>query len=247
MAQDQAETQHTQSTDGAGADSGSEKLVFGKFKTLDEAEKSYKELERKFHDGNEKFTRFESRLDRLEQLPVDEGYGRGQVYVPPQQTSGDDNTQLLTRFYSDTKGVLAEVEERGARRAYQLVTSEQRKAQDYQARVAQWTQDNPDVAAYGDLLTHYVGQTDGRLAPETRLDRAAVQVRKRVLELKGKPTQQNDDPAQFVDGAIGSRGGEGESRAAVTQPASSESQLKSYTAARNIASRKPLQHGGPRK
>lgn len=253
MAYGQDDTQHTQSTDGAGDDSGSDsKLIFGKYKTLEEAERGHKELERKFHEGNEKFVRLESRLDRFEQmLPQDDGYGRGVSHAEPVQREtiipAGNGTQLLTRFYSDPEGTLAEVAERATQQAIQRVTQATRQQQDYAARVAQWSAANPDVAAYGDLLTHYVQQTDGRLAPETRLDKAAEMVRKRVLELKGKPQKQNDDPTQFVDGATSAHGAANSGGNAPTQLVGGESQLKSYVAQRNSSARKPLQHGGDRK
>lgn len=249
MANGQDETQHTQSTDGAGDDSGIEnKLIFGKYKTQDEAEKGHKELERAYHEGNERYVKLESRLNQLETSRSDEeSYGRGQVYqtgVPVAPIS--NGTETLTRFYSDPDRTLAEVEERAAQRAEQRITARQRQASDYAARVNRWTTDNQDVAPYGDLLTHYVSQTDARLAPETRLDEAAKIVRKRVLELKSKSNQQNNDPMQFVDGASGSSA-DGGQRNAAAAPVSGESELKRYVNERSALTHKPLQHGGSRK
>ena len=249
MAQGQNEGQHTQHSDGAGTEGGTPKLIFGKYKSEEEAEKAHKELERKFHESNERFARQEDRLNQLEAR--DEGYGRGQQYVEPQLERqqvqrGDDGSQFLTRFYADPVRTLDEVEERAAQRAEARIAQRQKQANDYSARVAAWTAENRDVAPYGDLLTHYVGQTDARLAPETRLNKAAELVRKRVLELKGKPTQQNDDPEQFVDGATSGHEDAGVTRQTPVAPSTGmqESQLKGYVAGRNSKARKPLQHGG---
>ena len=246
MAQGQNEGQHTLNPEGAGDEGGTTKLIFGKYKTEAEAEKAHKELERKFHESNERFARQEDRLSQLEAR--DEGYGRGQAYVEPTpvQQQQRDGSQFLTRFYSDPEGTLAEVEERATQKAVQRLTRAQQQQADYANRVARWSAENQEVAKYGDLLTHYVGQTDARLTPERRLDIAAEHVRARVLELKGKPTKQNDDPEQFVDGATSNHEGGGSTAAPATAPAA-ESQLKAYTAARNASARKPLQHGGTRK
>jgi hypothetical protein len=248
---DQDTDQHNSDSAGAGDDSGKAKKLAGKYETPEALEKGYKELERKYHEGNERYVKLEERINRFE-TERDEGYGRGGNYVEQpaerqqvQQTT--DGSQFLTRFYSDPAGTLAEVEERAAQRAEARITKRQQQQHDYSTRVAAWTAENQDVAQYGDLLTHYVGQTDARLAPETRLDKAAEAVRKRVLQLKGKPTKQNDDPEQFVDGATsGHEGGSG-SAAPATKPLASESQLKNYVTGRNSTARKPLQHGGPRK
>ena len=247
MANDQNENLHNPSSEGAGSDGGTARKFVDKYDTEEEFVKGYKELERKFHENNERYVRLEDRVNQMEVR--DEGYGRGQQYAEPavQPAVRSDGTQFLTRFYSDPEGTLAEVEERATQKAVQRLSAAQRQQQDYAARVAAWTSDNQDVAAYGDLLTHYVGQTDGRLAPERRLDKAAELVRKRVLELKGKPTKQNDDPEQFVDGATSNRGEAGGGAAVQTAAGSQESQLKGYVALRNNSARKPLQHGGPRK
>ena len=251
MATDQNANQQTQNSDGAGDDGGAPKKLAGKYDSPEALEKGYKELERKYHEGNERYVKLEERITRFETERSDEGYGRGNAYVEPetqrqQQQHVKDPSQTLTRFYSDPDGTLAEIEERATQKAIQRVTAAQRQAQDYSARVARWSNENQDVAQYGDLLTHYVTQTDARLAPETRLDKAAEAVRKRVLELKGKPRAQNDDPEQFVDGATSNHEG-GAGTAAPTKAPAAESQLKSYVTGRNSTARKPLQHGGPRK
>jgi hypothetical protein len=243
MANDQNTTQHTQQSDAAGDDKRMK--LAGKYESAEELEKGYKELERKYHEGNERYVKLEDRLNQLETR--DEGYGRGQTYVEPVITPKADGSQFLTRFYSDPEGTLAEVEERATQKAVQRLTRAQQQQADYANRIARWSAENQEVAKYGDLLTYYVGQTDAKLTPERRLDIAAEHVRARVLELKSKPTKQNDDPEQFVDGATSNHeGGSGGHAAPVATPAA-ESQLKAYTAARNATVRKPLQHGGTRK
>lgn len=244
MAQGQDDNQHTQQSDAAG-DNKQAKLA-GKYESAEELEKGYKELERKYHEGNERYVKLEDRLNQLETR--DEGYGRGTVYADPPPPAKADGTQFLTRFYSDPEGTLAEVEERAAQRAELRIAKRTQQANDYSARVARWSAENQEVAKYGDLLTHYVGQTDARLTPERRLDIAAEAVRKRVLELKGKPRTQNDDPDQFVDGATSNHEGSSGTAAPAAAPAGAqESQLKSYVSQRNSSARKPLQHGGDRK
>jgi len=244
MPEGQNTNQNTPPSQDSGADSDkSAKLVFGKYKSLEEAEKAHKELERKFHEGNERYVQLDSRLQQIESrnYDTDEGYRRGQA-VQQQPDAGED-TQLLTRFYASPKAVLSELEERAVAKAEQRISQKQQRNADYQQRVTGWANEHQDVAKYGDLLTYYVGQTDARLTPETRLDQAAEMVRKRVFELRGTPQQQELDPASYVDGATSTHG---ETQRAVQQvtPSSNESELKGYVAKRNATARKPLQHGG---
>lgn len=242
--------QQTSNSQSAG-DAG-EKLIFGKYKTLEEAEKGYKELEHKYHAGNERFSQFDARLQELETRrhpteEVDDGYGRGQQFVIQQpQQQQQQNTEILTRFYADPQGTLQQIEERAVQRAEQRITERQRKAQNYQDRVANWAAQNPDVAAHGDLLSFYVQQTDARLAPETRLDQAAERVRKRVLEFKGS-NQSQQKAEDFVDGAVSGHAGGGapqQQQQQVARPEVTESTLKSYVAERNKHARKPLHSRG---
>jgi len=242
--QDTNQDTPTSQDSGDGSDKGT-KLIFGKYKTEAEAEKAHKELERKFHENNERYVQLESRLQNIESrgYEADDGYGRGQ---PAQQhvDTGED-TQLLTRFYSSPKAVLGELEERAVAKAEQRIAQKQQRNADYQQRVAGWANENPDVAKYGDLLTFYVGQTDARLTPETRLSQAAELVRKRVLELRGAAPQQDPNPASYVDGATSTHGEQ--PRPQATPVSSNESQLKGYVSQRNSHARKPLQHGGASK
>jgi hypothetical protein len=249
MAEGQNQNPNTPSSQDSGhAGDGSTALIFGKYKSIEEAEKAHKELERKFHEGNERYVQLDSRLQQLETRGYgdggDEGYGRGQTYAPAATQPDPDNAQLLTRLYADPKGTLGEIEERATQKAIQRISQHTQKTADYQQRIAGWTAQNQDVAAYGDLLTFYVGQTDARLTPETRLDQAAERVRKRVLELKGAPQQQEPNPANFVDGATSAHGAPARQQVASN---SNESQLKGYVSSRNSSTRKPLQHGAASK
>jgi hypothetical protein len=238
--------EHTPNSEGAADTGGETKLIFGKYKTQEEAEKGYKELERKYHEGQQNASRFEERLELLENSRG-EGYGRGQAHAEhiPQDQTGD-NSRILTEFYQNPTKVLTEVEERATLRAEQRIADRQSRANDHAARVQAWTEKNQDVVAYGDLLTHYVGQTDARLSPETRLSKAADKVRARVLELKGKPVTGEPQPDDVVEGVDRSGAPAGGRKAAApggskTDP---ESELASYATSRNRTARKPL--GQPR-
>lgn len=237
----QNENQNTSSSQGSGG-AGDRKLYAGKYQTVEELEKAYSESEKKFHESRQENREVLDRLDRIEQRftqpvsEVDEGYGRGSVVAPV----GDPNDQeVLTKFYTKPSATLREIEERAAQRVEERIAQRQKINQDYQTRVAQWTERNKDVTPYGDLLTHYVQQTDARWTPEKRLDEAAKAVRERVAQLRGSPRASDPNPDEFVDGASG---GTAPNRGSNT-PApkvDAESELAKYASERNAKARRPL-------
>jgi hypothetical protein len=219
---------------------GGEKLIFGKYKTMDEAEKGYKSLEKDFHESRETVKRFDERFDALESrlVPADDGYGRGGYAPAPREDyrapAATDQSQTLQRFYQNPQEVLNEVEERAAAR----VRRESDVANRNQRVVNEWLSKNQDVSAYPELLTYWVGQQDQRLAPQRKLEEAAKMVRQRITEIKGTRETPEPKPGDIIE-SPGSTAPGGKAPAAAA-PSSSESQLGSYVAQRNNSARKPL-------
>jgi len=238
---DEQEGTHTPDSKDAATDSGDKKLIFGKYKTIEEAEKAHKDLERRFHGDNERFSRLEERFELLESSRQadsghrDDGYSRGYAT----QDATPDNTRVLTEFYKDPARVLAEVEERATAKAEQRISQRQQQNNDHASRVSAWTEKNSDVTKYPELLTYWVGQTDGRLSIETRLEKAAKRVRERIIELRGKPETVEPKPDDVVEGVdhSGSTTPAKGARPVVSDP---ESQLASYASDRNKQVRRPL-------
>lgn len=231
--------QQTPIAPGADKD-GATKLIFGKYKTIEEAEKAHKELERNFHEGRQEYSRLNDRLEVIENSRnQDEGYGRGQRFTP-QADDQPDKTRVLTEFYQDPIKVLNEVETRATQRAKAELVREQQQNNDHASRVQAWTQQNQDVVAYPELLTYWVGQTDGRLSIETRLTKAAEKVRQRVIELKGKPTEAEPEPDEIVEGVDASGALARKPVKQVAAQSDPESQLASYASQRNSKVRRPL-------
>lgn len=139
-----------------GADEGGEsKLIFGKYKTIEEAEKGTKELERKFHESNERYSKLEERLELMENSRNDASYGRGQTGETfREEAPAGDNSRVLQEFYQDPIKVLSQVEERATRRAAQQIAQQQQVSSDNAARVQKWTEQNQDVTQYPELLTY---------------------------------------------------------------------------------------------
>ncbi len=189
---------------GAGSE-GANKLYAGKYKTPEELEAGYKEAERMAHEAAQR----EAEWKRIVESSRSPEYGSQtrESYVPMGNPGGTTNpdqaAQVLTRFYSDPQGVLKEVADTAAQQAEQRMLQRQQQEASLRQRVQTWQEKNPDVVAYQELLDFHVRQTDGRLAPETRLDQAASIVRKRIVEIKGKPAGASPNPSEFVPGPSG--------------------------------------------
>lgn len=220
-------------------DSGGEgeKLIFGKYKTMEEAEKAHKNLEKEFHESREFVKKIDERFDALESrfAPQDDGYQRGYApaprATPPQQ---QQSTETLTRFYQNPDQVFNEVEERAARR----IRAEQEAVSRNNMVVNDWLSKNQDVAAYPELLTYWVGQQDQRLGATKKLDEAAKIVRQRIVAIKGDGrTAAEPNPGEIIEGPGSTHQGNQPAPAAA---ASAEGQLSSYVAQRNASARKPL-------
>lgn len=216
------------------ADGGDKtKLYAGKYKTPEEMEAAYKELERGYHETRQEVSQLRQTIET--RIP-EGGYGQGGQYVPAGvRPEADPNvaSQVLTRFYTDPIGVLKEVKDTAAQEAEARISKRQADAEALKSRVSAWAAKNPDVAQYSDLLDFHVRQTDGRLAPETRLDQAAKVVRQRLVELRGKPGEGNPNPDEYIPGPSGQRTEGGGGPAPKQEPETGESALAAYAASRN--------------
>lgn len=235
------QTNTPQPTPQGGSDEGGkEKLFFGKYKSLEDAEVALKESERRMHEATQQAAQWKEIAERAPTAQsTDSGYGQGggyrSGYVVPAETSNPDQAaQVLARFYQDPIGVLTEVQETAAAKAAQKLQRQQAEENDKRARIQNWLAQNQDLAKHGDLLDAHVRQTDGRLAVETRLNLAAEKVRDRLKELRGEPREANPDPQSYIPGPSGSReGAPAGGPAPVAGPADQESQLAAYAAQRN--------------
>ena len=245
-----AETdQNTPNPQGSGAEGGNDrKLYAGKYKTPEDMEKGYQELEKGFHGTRQELQELKElitiRLPDPAENSVNQGYGQSGREAYGQTNANDLNVKVLQAFYQDPVGVLAEVKEAAKRE----VVGELTKAQNVRSKAAEvveaWKAENPDVVEYQDLLQVYVTRTDAKLPIRSRLDKAADAVRKRVLELReGRHSEGPGDTDHREAPSGGERrasaGGGGNKSQQQEDP---EAEMKKYIAGRN-AFRKPQRPG----
>lgn len=245
MALDQTQAENSQSRDSANA-GDKVKLYAGKFKTPEELEAGYSELEKGFHATRQEVSQLRQTIETRIPERSEGDYGRGSGGYAPVHPEADQAqaAQVLARFYQDPIGVLREVKDTAAQEAEQRVSRRQREEANNRERVQTWLGKNPDLVTHSDLLDYHVRQTDGRLAVESRLDAAAGKVRERLRELRGTPGSVSPNPTDYIPGPSGMRDG-GQAQAQTAAPAfTAESELASYAASRNTGRMKiPGRHG----
>lgn len=239
----------TSNSQGAGEVKG-EKLLAGKYKTQEELENGYKELEKKFHEGRQERTELFDRLDRIEQRvaqPVErqDNYGRGQSNADYANQPDPNDTTVLTEFYNSPRKVLDTVEERAAVKAEQRILQRQQASSKAAERVNAWANENSDITPYGDLLGYHVAQTPQDWSIERRLDEGAKRARERLVAIRGaNNADEKPNSNEYIDGAgAGSAGTanrqQSNRRTAPAEP-DRESELVKHISAHNQNARKPL-------
>lgn len=221
-------TENSQSQD-SGSEGDKGKLFFGKYKSLEEAEHGFKELERGFHAKSQEASTYKEIVDKI-------GTTERETYATPQRSQANPNqaTQELTEFYSDPLSWREKVKKEAVAEATQVISGEVRRNQDLSSRVTAWAGRNSDLNDHQDLLEIYVKRTDARLSPENRLDLAASEVRKRLATLRGSKAGDTKPDPNTLDGDPGSYRDDGSPRPQQpVQQASGETELASYAASRN--------------
>lgn len=244
----QNEGSQTSNSQGAGEVKG-EKLLAGKYKTVEELEKAYAESEKRFHEGRQERTELFDRLDRIEQRiaqPVErqDGYGRGQSNAEYAGQADPNDTNVLTEFYNSPRKVLDTVEERAAVKAEQRILQRQQVSSKAAERVQTWANANSDITPYGDLLGYHVAQTPQDWSIERRLDEGAKRARERLVSIRGaNNADEKPNTNEYIDGAgAGSAGAANrqQTRRAASAEPDREAELVKHISAHNQSARKPL-------
>lgn len=241
MANEPAKDQNTPNPQGSDVEGG-DKLLAGKYKSVEELERGYKELETGYHQNRQELREIrelvETRLPQRDEYQT--GYGQGGDYSRGQSSQTDDSRtqqEVLTRFYQNPLGVLTAVKEEAKREISEEFTRAQRLQQRNSEAISRWSSKNQDIV--GDevaqrLLTSFVAETDGRLSPESRLDQAADKVR-RVLASKKAPGNREPNPGDHIESPTGEGSGNYSPPKQTPQPQDMESHLRSYMAERRAA------------
>ena len=196
-----------------------------KFKTAEDRDRAYVELERRATQDAQEKAELKRRLEDLEssqyrtQRPAQDQREFTDVYKSQEETK-----KFWERFADKPTEVLGEVVQRS------LNLFEQRQAQRDTAREAieGFKNKYPELAPYEDIVTAYVLKQPSNLHPRERLERAAPEVRKVIARIAGNKNPSKDssfDAETFVESPSQNRGG---SEPRETKPAKPEDALAEY-------------------
>lgn len=169
-----------------------------KFKTPEERDKAYLELEKLSYAQTQRLADMERKLTDLEvaatQRPQPEPDYRSFTDMYPSRKSPEQHeTELASRILTKPSDVFREQEARLRRE----MMAEMQQALMTQAAVNRWQVENPHLAKHEELISAFVAKQPGNLPPYERLKRAGDEASKYIANL----TQTNNKPGVKLDSA----------------------------------------------
>lgn len=183
----------------------------GKYTTIEEAERGYKELERFAYDQSRQAA---DTRKQLEQLAASQVPGSTYGYVPVQNAAGlgyniDPRQEAeLQDFYANPLNHLRRRDENVRQQTAAEIRREMRAELNARDTLSAWKADNPDLLRHEPLVATFVAQQPAHLSVREKLDRAAEEARRyRDSELaKNGPARQTPQLGQFVESPGGGVG-----------------------------------------
>jgi hypothetical protein len=173
-----------------------------KFKTPEDRDKAYLELESFSRDQARRLAELEKKLDTFDQAPApqadpNEGKSFTDLY-PSRQQADARETELASRLLTKPTEVLREHAEYIRRQTMQEV---QGMVANMDA-INRFKQSNPDLAKHEEIVALFVRKQPENLSPTERLKRAAPEARRYLADIAKSninPTQPSLDPATYVE------------------------------------------------
>jgi hypothetical protein len=178
-------------------DSGSGTSI-EKFKSTEDRDKAYLELERFSHTQAQRLAELERKLESIEQPPVEQQDNRSFTDLYPARPQVDQReTELASRLLTKPSEVLREV----AAYARQEAIRETQMAMQARDTIARFQADNPDLARHEEIVAMFVRKQPENLSPSERLRRAAPEARKYLSDIAKNinPQSAQLDPETYVE------------------------------------------------
>ena len=199
-----------------------------KFKTPEERDAAYLELEKSYYSQTQRLADIESKLDQMvQQQPAPAAPQDNRSFTdlyPGQQQLDKSETELASRLLTRPSEVLKQHAEMVRRETMREVQGEL-----HAARAIDRVQiENPDLVKNEVLVGLYVRKQPTNLSPAERLKRAAPEVRKYLASIAGSNPQPNAsqlDPNTYVESPAS---GPSAAPAAPAAPASQEDELSEW-------------------
>lgn len=201
-----------------------------KFKSAEDRDTAYIELEKRSHSQAQELAELRRRMEdysQSQQLPSQRD-SQGPSFTD-QYKSQEELKAFWNRFASNPKEIFREVQEEVLREA------EARVVMRDQARdaIADFKVKHPDLAPYEEIVTMFVTRQPTNLSARERLERAALEARKMIANIaqSGQPSPAPSvDPSTFIESPSSSRAGG--TKAPVAKTASESDEVDDYFAER---------------
>ena len=165
---------------------GNEKLLAGKFKSSEDLESAYKELERGFHTKSEEAAEWKRNVADL--------IG---TRDPVETVSGQDQEEAVSRFNEEFLANPSAALDSFAAKLSNKVTADVGKFIQTRDAVSTFTEDNPDVRANPMLFAMYLSRTDPKASIGDRLTAANKSYTAELNEMETKIDERRKKAADF--------------------------------------------------
>jgi polyhydroxyalkanoate synthesis regulator phasin len=178
--------------------------AISKFKTAQDRDNAYLELEKKTRLDSQRLADLEAKLEQLADMSVSQGAPRQEERreFSDEYKNQEQLKQFWSRFASKPDEVFAEREERIINRVRAEMTT--------RSAIEEFKSKNPDLAKHEELVTIFVQKQPTNLSPAERLKKAAPMARAYLAELAQGASSSKEDSFNseaFVESPSGSREG----------------------------------------
>jgi hypothetical protein len=180
-----------------------EGTAISKFKSAQDRDNAYLELEKKSRSDSQRLADLEAKLEQIASMQVEQRapvQNEDRREFSEEYKNQDQLKAFWARFASKPEEVFKEREEQMIGRISAIL--------DTRSAVENFKLKNPDLAKHEELMTIFVKKTPANLSPAERLNKAAPEVRKYLAEIArpGAASREDDFNAEaFVESPSGSR------------------------------------------
>jgi len=210
------------------------KKILGKYATVEEAERGYRELERFAYEQSRRASEATRQIEQLASQGAASNVDRfgyasnNQGFINPQQEAE------YNHFVTQPLDYLKRRDEAVERRALDRARAEFRTELNARDILSQWKSDNPDLVRHEPLIGTFVAQQPAHLSIREKLDRAGEEARRYLaneIARTSQNRQNSPNPNSVVEAPSGSA--PNFSQASFQEPPASEDALAEYIKERN--------------
>jgi hypothetical protein len=169
-----------------------------KFKSADDRDKAYLELETQNRDQARRLADIEAKLDAYATMtpaPQEAPQRSFTDLYPSQKSDNEREAELAAKLLTRPSEVIRDIE----RRTREEVMREVRAHSANEAVVSRFRTEHPELAKHEEIVAMYVRKQPENLSSEQRLRLAIPEARKYIASIAGTSSTTTLDPAAYVE------------------------------------------------